>query len=180
MLEILVLAIAIIVLPFLPGQLFWSVLLLLIVLPGTYAMRHGPPFVPTPRKTLECMMEFAGIKKGDRVYDLGCGDGRLVFAAAKRGARAVGYELSIPMFLIAKIRSLFRKNTSIRYGNFWKRDYADADVIVCYLLTDAMQTFHRTIWPQLPKGCRVVSHAFRMKDVKAVKDEKGVIMYVKD
>ena len=179
MLEILVLAIAIIFLPFLPGQMFWSLLLLLLILPGTYAMRYGPPFVPTPHGTLERMMECAGITKGDCVYDLGCGDGRLVFAAAKRGARATGYELSIPMFLIAKLRSLFRENTSIRYGNFWTQDYRDADVIVCYLLTDAMQTFRRTIWPQLPAGCRVVSHAFRMTDIAAAKDEKGVILYVK-
>jgi predicted RNA methylase len=51
------------------------------------------PFVPTPQEVVDKMIELAGVKKGDTVYDLGSGDGRIVITAAKKGARAVGFEI---------------------------------------------------------------------------------------
>jgi SAM-dependent methyltransferase len=179
MFEIILLLAVILLLPNLPGKLLWLALALLFVVPGMYAMYTGAPFVPTPQRMLRRMLIAAHIRDGSKVYDLGCGDGRLVFAAAEEGADAVGYEFSVPTFVYAKLRSLFRKRVSIRYGDFWKRDYADADVIFCYLLTDTMQTFKRQIWPQLKPGCLVVSHAFKMKDVEPIQMEKGLIVYRK-
>ena len=85
---------------FLPrqGPYFLGLLLLFaLFLPGFLrAARHGAPFVPTSRATLKKMMRLAKIKHGERVYDLGCGDGRLVRAAAEAGATATGYEVSLP------------------------------------------------------------------------------------
>ncbi|TSC57865.1 MAG: hypothetical protein Greene041662_872 [Candidatus Peregrinibacteria bacterium Greene0416_62] len=54
------------------------------------------------------------------------------FAAAKEGANAVGYEMSIPAFVIVKIGSLFHARSSIRYGNLWHQDYQNADVLFCF------------------------------------------------
>ncbi len=177
--EILLLVLTILLLPILPGKFVWAPIVLLLVIPGTYAMRRGPPYVPTPRKRLQTMITFAGITRGERVYDLGCGDGRLVIAAARKGARAIGYELSVPLFLFATIRSLFQRNATIRFGNFWTKDFSSADVIFCYLLIDAMQNLEKTLWPTLKPGCRVISNTFRMKGVKPAKEENGVVMYVK-
>jgi len=178
--EILLLALAIFLIPFLPGQFLWAMLILLIVLPGIFALRHGPPFVPTSRKRVETMIAFAEIQVGNRVYDLGCGDGRLVIAAAKRGATAIGYELSVPMFLFAKARSLFCCNAEIRFGNFWTKDFSDADVIFCYFVTDAMKNFEENIWPTLKPGCRVVSNTFRIRTIPPAKQEGKVAMYIKN
>lgn len=150
-----------------------------LALPGLYAMATGAPFFPTPKKILNKMMAFANIQPGQKVYDIGCGDGRLVFAAAKQRAQAIGYEFSLPTYLLAKIRSFFHKDATIQYRNFWHQNYSDADVIFCFLLTKSMQTFHQKIWPQLKPGCKVVSHAFSIKQLKPVKQETGVMMYVK-
>jgi cyclopropane fatty-acyl-phospholipid synthase-like methyltransferase len=128
---------------------------------------------------MHAMLALSKIKVAERVYDLGCGDGRLVFAAAKHGAIAIGYEMSIPAYLLAKSSSLFHKKSSIRYGNLWKQDYRDADVIFCYFLKDTMQDFEAKIWPTLKTGCRVVSHAFAMKNVKESGREGDAVLYVK-
>jgi len=125
------------------------------------------------------MLRLARIKPGEMVYDLGCGDGRIVFAAQKAGAQAVGYELSAPTYLLAKLRSLAHPGSRIEYKNFWTQDYSKADVIFCYLLMSSMQTFKDKIWPNLKPGCRVVSHAFTMKGVTPEREEDGVILYVK-
>jgi SAM-dependent methyltransferase len=179
MFEIILLLGVILLLPNLPGKLLWLALALLVVVPGMYAMYTGAPFVPTPKGTLKRMLDAAKIKKGETVYDLGCGDGRIVRAAAARGARAVGYEFSVPTFVYARLLTLFRRNAEIRYGDFWKRDLRDADVVFCYLLTDTMRTFRQKIWPQLKPGCRVVSHAFKMKEIEPAFAEKSVIVYIK-
>ena len=102
-----------------------------------------------------------------------------MFAAAAAGANAVGYELSIPVWLLAKVRSFFHPRSSIQYKNFWKQDYHDADVIFVYLLPKTMQTFKKKIWPQLRKGTRVISHAFAMEGVKPEKKEGTVMLYIK-
>ena len=180
MLEILLLALAVFLIPLLPGQFFWLLFVVLIVLPGTYALRKGPPFVPTSRKTMDTMLSLAELRPGQRVYDLGCGDGRLVFAAAAKGARAAGYELSVPVFLVAKFRSFFHGGAEVRFGDFWKRDYADADVIFCYLVIDAMKTFEDAVWPTLKPGCRVVSNTFRMKSIRPTEERGGAVIYIKD
>ncbi len=177
--EIFLLVLAILLIPFVPGQLIWVPLVLAVILPGTYALWRGPLFVPTLRKTMDTMISLADIKKGEQVYDLGCGDGRLVFAAASKGARATGYELSIPIFLIAKFRSFFHRNSSIQFKNFWNQNYSDADILFCYLVPSAMQSFKEKIWSQLKPGCRVISHSFRIPGVEPVREEEKVVMYVK-
>ena len=66
-------------------------ILLLLCLPGVLVMRGAAPFVTTPKKTVRAMIALAAIRPGEIVMDLGCGDGRLVFAAAKKGAIATGF-----------------------------------------------------------------------------------------
>jgi SAM-dependent methyltransferase len=150
-----------------------------LMLPGLYAMITGAPFVPSSQKIMEKMMELANIQPGERVYDLGCGDGRVVRAAAKQGARSIGFELSPFVYIIAKLRSLFLPNTSIRFRDFWGQNLADADVVFCYLLTASMQTFKKELWPTLKPGTRVVSHAFAMEGIEPSKQIGDVRLYVK-
>ncbi len=179
MLEVVLLALLVLFLPLLPFKIVWVAVAFMLVLPGLYATWSGAPYVPSSKKFMRRMLELADIKPGEQVYDLGCGDGRLIFAAAKQGAQAIGYEFSFPTFLVAYARSLFVAGARIRCRNFWHGDYRSADVIFCYLLTDSMQTFKKKIWPQLKPGCRVVSHAFRMNGVEARYDKEGVVLYVK-
>lgn len=153
-------------------------LVILLLLPGFYAAVTSGPFVPSSRKRHKVMLKFADLKPTDIVYDLGCGDGRLVFKASQYAKKVIGYELSIPLYLFGKIRQLFSRPTAhIRYGNIWKQDYKDADVIFCYLLPKAMKQFYQEIWPTLKPGTRVISNAFKIHDVKPVQQEEKVYLY---
>jgi cyclopropane fatty-acyl-phospholipid synthase-like methyltransferase len=161
------------------AALFLIVALILCIPAFTLLKQGAPPFVPTSRKTVQEMIELAEIKPGEIVYDLGCGDGRLLIAAAKKGAKSIGYELSLLTLLLAKWNTRNYPTISVRYGDFWQKNLQDADVIVCYLLLDKMKEFEEKIWPTLKPGTRVVSHAFPMPTVKPVKKEGRAIMYIK-
>lgn len=151
--------------------------LFLLLLPGFYAAVSSGPFVPSSRKRHRTMLKLADLGPDDTVYDLGCGDGRLVFQSAKMAKKAIGYELSIPLYLFGKIRQLFNKNSSIRYGNIWKQNYKNADVVFVYLLPKAMKQFYKEVWPTLKPGTRVVSNAFQIHELKPNKKEDKVYLY---
>lgn len=145
---------------------------LIILGPTCYAMIFGAPFVPTRMEQVDRMLKAAKIKKGQKVYDLGCGDGRLVYKAAKEyGANAVGYEFSPLVWLWARFLKLFfwRSSAKVQLRNFWHQDISDADVIVCYLLPFSMEKMEERLIKQLKKGTLIVSHAFRFPNLKEVK-----------
>lgn len=174
-------ALFLLILVYLPFAFPWWVTLLfaLLCIPSLYAMRRGPPFVPTPRSRVNAMLELANIQPGERIYDLGSGDGRIVRAAASKGAIATGFELSVFLYLYSACASLLTSKGHIRFADFWRRDYRDADVICCFLLRSAMREFEGSIWPQLRPGCRVVSHMFTMPGVEPAGMKKDVYLYVK-
>jgi len=143
-------------------------------------IRHAsPPFIPTKHTDMATMIRLAAIQPGETAWDLGCGDGRIVRAAARTGAVATGFELSFPTYLLAKILSLRTKNVFIQYGNFWTQDVGQADVLFCFLLTKTMARFQEEIWPTLKPGTRVVSYLFRMPDIPVTRQEGEIYLYVK-
>jgi len=123
------------------------------------------------------MLKLADLSDADVVYDLGCGDGRLVFSASKLAGKAKGYDLSIPLVLYGKLISLFYPRAEIRFGNIWKQNYDDATVIFCYLMPNAMTQFHKEVWPKLKKGTRVISNAFPIHELKPKQKEDKVYLY---
>lgn len=155
------------------------ILALFFCLPGIYSLVTGPPFKPTTERKISVALSLGQIGPGRIVYDLGCGDGRLLRAAAAHGACAIGYELSLPTYLLAKIRCAFHPRTRVRFGNFWKQAYDDADVIFCFLVPSVMQRFHDEIWLRLQPGCRVLSNAFPIPGLQHVTTENGVYLYEK-
>lgn len=128
------------------------------------------PFVPTPQEVVEGMLELAQVKKGDVVYDLGSGDGRIVITAAKKyGARAVGFEIDPD--LIRQSRAAIKKEkleklAEIREQDILTVDLSPATVLTLYLLPDVNLKLRPKIQSQLKPGARVVSHAFDMGDWK--------------
>jgi tRNA G37 N-methylase Trm5 len=133
------------------------------------------PFVPTPQEVVDKMIELAGVKKGDTVYDLGSGDGRIVITAAKKGARAVGFEIDPD--LVKESRENIKKSgvqqsAEIRQQDILTVDVAPASVVTMYLLPDVNLKLKPTLLSQLKPGSRVVSHAFDMGDWKPDKVER--------
>ncbi|MDH3445368.1 MAG: class I SAM-dependent methyltransferase [Deltaproteobacteria bacterium] len=133
------------------------------------------PFVPTPHEVVDKMIELAGIKTGDTVYDLGSGDGRIVIAAAKKGARAVGFEIDGD--LVNQSRANIQKAgvenaAEIRQQDILTVDLSPASVLTMYLLPDVNLKLRPNILSQLKPGSRVVSHAFDMGDWRPNKTER--------
>lgn len=157
--------------------LYIVLFLALLIAPGIYAAFTSGPFVPSARRRHKTMIKLADLTGDEIAYDLGCGDGRLVFSASRHAKKAIGYDLSIPLVLYGKIISFFYPKSSIRFGNIWKQDYSDADIIFCYLLPNAMKQFHKKIWPKLKPGTRVISNAFQIHEVKPKEVEDKVYVY---
>ncbi len=119
-------------------------------------------------KTGEKMLKLGKIKTGENVVDIGCGDGRLVYMAAKKfGAKATGYELSPIVYILAKIRQLiWRSKAKIKFGDFRRHSLADADCIVTYMLPETLKKFIPKFEKELKQGARIVSYAFCIGDWK--------------
>ncbi|MFC1490373.1 SAM-dependent methyltransferase [Candidatus Latescibacterota bacterium] len=126
-------------------------------------------FVPTPQEVVEKMLELAQVKESDLIYDLGCGDGRIVVTAAEKyGCRGVGYDID-PERIIDSLNNVKKNNVGhlvrIEQKDVFTLDLSDASVITLYLLP----SLNVKLIPQLKKlkpGTRIVSHDFDMRGVK--------------
>lgn len=142
----------------------------------------GGPFVPTPMKAVEEVLKHAGIKKGDKLYDIGAGDGRFLNLATKKyGANATGFELDPFVYTLARIKQIFFgwKGQMIR-SNFLKHDISDAKIVVCYMLPKTLAKFQKKFDKELKKGTHVVSYAFHIGSWKPKKvvPKKGKISQI--
>jgi predicted RNA methylase len=134
------------------------------------------PFVPTPMKVAERMLELAKVTPNDLVYDLGSGDGRIVILAAQKyGAHAVGVELDTKRYeeSSARIKELgLASKAKILHGDMFKADVHKATVVTLYLLPNVNDDIRPMLEKQLRPGTRVVSHDFHMAGWKAEKTEE--------
>jgi len=128
-------------------------------------------YVPTPQPVVDKMLEMAEVKKGDVVFDLGCGDGRIVVTAAKKyGVKAVGFDIDPQR--VKEAKENVRTNrvehlVTIRQEDIFTLDLREASVVTLYLLPD----LNVRLMPQLAKlkpGSRIVSHDFDMHGAKPV------------
>ncbi|RJR31399.1 hypothetical protein C4569_02130 [Candidatus Parcubacteria bacterium] len=133
--------------------LLWSI--------GTYLIVRVP-YAPTPKIVAGEIIKAAEISPGQTVYDLGCGDGRILFLAEKMGARTVGYELSLWAYLQAKIICRIKKSkTKIFCKNFLKDDISEADVIFCFLLGRVIEDIGTKIKSSARPGTKIISYTFQ-------------------
>jgi SAM-dependent methyltransferase len=126
------------------------------------------PFVPTPREAVEGMLDLARVGPRDVVYDLGSGDGRIVIAAARRGARAVGIDIDEKLVADGRANAAaagVAARTRFVQGDFFKHDLSEATVITLYLLPRINLELRPRLL-ELAPGTRIVSHAFDMGDWK--------------
>jgi ribosomal protein L11 methylase PrmA len=125
-------------------------------------------YVPTPPEVVEEMLRMADIKKGDVLYDLGSGDGRIVIAAAKKyGIRGVGIDIDPDRIKEAKEnaeREGVSKLVEFRNEDLFEADFHEATVVTLYLLESLNEKLRPKLWRELKPGTRIVSHAFRMGD----------------
>ena len=135
----------------------------------TAPARRGPDvvFVPTPNDVIEKMLELAKVTPKDVVYDLGCGDGRIVIAAAKKGARAVGIDID-PQRIKEANANAKTENVAdkVRFieNDLFESNIGEATVVTLYLLPRLNEKLKPKLLKDLKPGTRIVSHAFDMGD----------------
>lgn len=124
------------------------------------------PYYPTPESIVEKMLTLGGAKKGERVFDLGSGDGRIVIIAAERfGMNSVGVEYDKDLYSQSsdKIRRMgLSEKARIIHGDLLQQDYSTADLITVYLLPVANEKLRPLLEKQLKRGARVVAHDFEV------------------
>ena len=148
-------------------EFFLQLVLLIMLVSMLYAAFSFAPWAPSHKIHLKRALNLAELKSGENFYDLGCGDGRTVICAAKHfGAHATGVELAFPMFLIARLRVWLSKasNANIVFGDLFREDLSNADVIYVYGMPNALEHKLRT---KLESECkpetRIVSFMFEIR-----------------
>ncbi len=133
---------------------------------------YDVPFVPSPEVVIRRMLQLADVREDEVVYDLGCGDGRVLIIAAKEfGARAVGIEIRRDLYeqCLRRVRDLgLEDKIKILHGNFFEYDLSDADVVTLYLLTSVNERLRPKLERELRPGTRVVSHDFEVPGWKPI------------
>ncbi|MGE0875719.1 MAG: cyclopropane-fatty-acyl-phospholipid synthase family protein [Burkholderiales bacterium] len=130
-------------------------------------------FVPTPQEVVEDMLRLANVKKGDILYDLGSGDGRIAITAARLyGVKAVGIDIDPARIREANENAKkagVQKLVQFRQADLFESDFREATVVTLYLLPDLNVKLRPKLWAELKPGARVVSHQFEMGDWKPEK-----------
>ena len=142
----------------------------------------GAPWVPTSRQVICRMLEMAELRPGEVVYDLGCGDGRVLITAARSfGARAVGVEVDLSRYLwsvlAVTLRGLWKQVKVIR-GDLFSVDLRDADVIFTFLLQDTNERLKDKLRRELRPGTRIVSNIFTFSGLPLVAADEQLHLYL--
>jgi protein-L-isoaspartate O-methyltransferase len=145
-------------------------------LPAQEAAKKLAPYYPTPQIVVEKMLELGGLKAGEKMFDLGSGDGRIVIMAAQKfHAEAVGIEIERDLCKqsMDRIRKLgLEKTAHIVNGDLLLQNYSSADLITVYLMPESIDVKVQPLLDrQLKKGARVVAHDFEFRNWTAEKVE---------
>jgi cyclopropane fatty-acyl-phospholipid synthase-like methyltransferase len=164
--------------------------------PSEVAVQRGPfagqagqleaPYQATPMPVVERMLDLAGVGPGIRLLDLGCGDGRFVIAAGRRGARASGIDIDPARIASAEAAALeagVADRARFAQGDMFAADLKDADVVTLFLLGHVNAWLEGKLRSELKPGARVVSYAFPMPNwvptAEEGQDGRGVYLWTR-
>lgn len=159
-----------------------TVLLVILLLVAIYSFGvgviFGAPYLPTLQAQRQIALEMLDLKPGQTLYDLGCGDGRMLRSAAQAGLNAVGYELSPILYVIALIVNFrYRKQVKVVLGNYWSADWRSADGIFVFLMDRYMGRFDQKV-RELKKPVKVASYTFKVPNKKPAQVKEAVYLYL--
>jgi len=138
-----------------------ALIVIFLLATTVYAAIIAAPFVGTPKEYIRKAFQFCGLKAGEKLYDLGSGEGRvLIIAAREFGAEACGFKFSYLLYLISKINIFLHclsRQIEIRWCDFYKENLSEADVIFCYLTPKAFKKLAEKFSQELKEGTRIIT-----------------------
>ena len=162
--------------------MIWLGLVLLILACFGYVLLFGAPYLPTLQPQITAALDLADLKSGQTLLELGCGDGRVVLAAARRGLKVTGYELNPLLAGVAWLRTIkYRQQVTIRCRDFWRADWPPAAAIFTFLLPKYMSKLDKKVERfarQQGRPVKLISFAFQVPAKPAVAERQGVRLYL--
>jgi protein-L-isoaspartate O-methyltransferase len=163
------------------------ILLLVIYFLGRPIIR-GAIYFPTSPRSVATMLRLADVKPGDKLVDLGSGDGRILITAAQAGAEAVGYEIN-PVLVRRSRRAIARAgvggragesgNAVVHWEDFWRINFSQFDVVIVYGIPYIMKDLQRKLERELRPGTKIISNAFIFPGWEPVAQERKIMLYIK-
>jgi len=151
-----------------------AVVIFLFSVTSLYAGFRAALWVPTRRSDIERVSRLTSASPGQKFYDLGCGDGRLLCVMAGLGLEATGFEISLPLFLAARIRRLFQKDKKrikILYRDFWRTNLNEADIVYLFLTPQTFPKLEKKFKNELKKGTKVITYVWPFKCWQPIKTD---------
>lgn len=160
--------------------LFGLIIFLIFFKFYTQVLQPGAIYFPTTFPAVNQMLKLAQINSKDTLIDLGSGDGRILIAAARLGARAIGYEIN--PFLVRKSRRLIHQAkldelAKVYWKSFWQADFSQATVITVYLFPHLMNRLQHLIEKKVNHSIRLVSNDYPFLQFKPVKKYQKIYLY---
>jgi SAM-dependent methyltransferase len=154
----------------LPSYFFLLIFLVLLFLGAFWKA----PWLPTKKEDYTTIAELAGLKEGMNFYDLGSGTGRMLFYFSKKySANCFGIEISPLLYLYSKIRSLFQKRVKIFYGNFFRYDLSEADVVFIFGHPKLYGKLRKKLVRELKTEAKIIVACWPFENASALSVKKG-------
>ncbi len=138
----------------------------------------GAPYLPTLKPQISAALELADLKPGQTLLELGCGDGRVLVEAAKRGLHVTGYELNPLLAALAWLRTRrYRKQVHVIWGDFWRKPWPPAEAIFTFLLPKYMAKLNKKVIQYPHKPVKLMSFAFEIPGQQPAEQKNSVFVY---
>lgn len=155
-----------------------GLVLVVIIFCFGFVLLFGPPYLPTLSKQMKIALNLADLQPGQTLLELGCGDGKVLIAAAQQGVRVVGFELNPLLVLVCKLRCWrYRQLVQVHWANFWTRPWPPTDVIFIFGLPRLMKKLDKKIIQLKHKPVKLISFAFEIPDRVPTSKNDGVFRY---
>lgn len=155
----------------------WLVVVALVLCFGLVVF-VGPPYLPTLSQPMEQALDMLALKPGQTMLELGCGDGKVLVAAARRGWHVVGYELNPLLVLWCRMRTWrYREQVRVVWGNYWTLTWPPAEGIFGFVLPKYMSKLDKIVVQWHSKPVRLASFAFAIPERKPTRRTKNVFLY---
>lgn len=143
-----------------------------------FVVLFGAPYLPTLTKQMETALDLLDLEPGQTMLELGCGDGKVILAAARRGWQVIGYELNPILVIVAYVRTWrYRQQVRIIWGNFFRRTWPPADGIFSFVLPRFMPKVDVKIRRECRQPVKLASFAFRIPGKQPVQTRDNILLY---